>query len=185
CPVEDTGGYTGFEHHLYRVEIAQTKKTEPMFKWSRFNGGLVGRGEFDIPGKKVGITANFQAITTSGLTSFYLETVQYDEDLGHWRVTYGINVTLNADNELDLTGTPFYGDGTLLKPGEPVFFRLWDGIKATAKFPPSDPTANPPVEPKELIDGIQLEFDNAAGKHYRPGDYWTFKVRAGGLENNQ
>ena len=56
CPVVSAGGYTGFEHYLYRIEIANTTGAIPKFKWSQFNGGLVGRGTFQAasggePGK--------------------------------------------------------------------------------------------------------------------------------------
>jgi hypothetical protein len=179
CPVEEGGGYTGFEHHLYRIEIAQVDREEKMFKWSRFNGGLVGRGKFENGNPKVNITDNFQAITTSGLNSFYLEAVEYNESLGHWQVTYGAEVTLNSDNQLEL-GSIFFGNF----PGsdEPVFFRLWDGIKPISEFPLSPPAE----EPKELKDGIRLEFDDiSTGKFYRPGDFWTFEVRAGEITNKQ
>ena len=45
CPVVGGGGYTGFEHHLYRIEIADSPAAAPArFKWSQWNGGLVGRG---------------------------------------------------------------------------------------------------------------------------------------------
>jgi len=48
CPVAADGGYTGFEHQLYRIEIAKTDPpNENLFKWSQFNGGLVGKGDFD------------------------------------------------------------------------------------------------------------------------------------------
>ncbi len=171
CPVEQGGGYTGFEHHLYRIEIAQVDRDEKMFKWSRFNGGLVGRGKFESG--KVNITDNFQAITTSGLTSFYLEAVKYNEVLGHWEVTYGAEVTLNSDNQLDLESTVF---GGVPSANNPVFFRLWDGIKSISKFPLSTSSTGP----TELQYGILLEFDDTnTGKFYRPGDYWTFEVRAG------
>jgi hypothetical protein len=176
CPVEEGGGYTGFEHYLYRIEMAKLDDAVqtangPMFKWSRFNGGLVGRGEFSTSPAKVKITDNFQAITTCGLTSFYLEAVQYDENLGHWQVTCGAEVTLNADNELDLVGTTYYG--SIPTSGGTVFFRLWDGIK------PISPS------PDDLENGISLEFELDPGKHYIPGDYWTFEVRAGGIKNNE
>src|SRR4051794_743991 len=53
CPVPDEGGYTGFEHQLYRVEIADVDAGAPAaFKWSRGNGGLVGRGTW-VPGTGV------------------------------------------------------------------------------------------------------------------------------------
>src|SRR5687768_11155707 len=46
CPVVEGGGYTGFEHNLYRIEMAETGGGAVRFKWSQFNGGLVGRGIF-------------------------------------------------------------------------------------------------------------------------------------------
>lgn len=181
CPVEEGGGYTGFEHHLYRIEMAKTDGADILFKWSRFNGGLVGRGVFSAGPDKVEIKDNFQAITTSGLTSFYLEAVEYSEELGHWQVTFGTTATLNADNELDLTGAPLFG--TMPSSSEAVFFRLWDGIRPISDFPLSPA----PAEPVELETGIgiRLEFDDGAAKLYKPGDYWTFKVRAGGIENQE
>ena len=45
CPLLAGSGYTGFEHNLYRIEIAKVAAAiPPMFKWSQFGGGLVGRG---------------------------------------------------------------------------------------------------------------------------------------------
>src|SRR5262245_38893667 len=43
CPLVAGGGYTGFEHNLYRIEIADVNSGPPMFKWSQYNGGIVGR----------------------------------------------------------------------------------------------------------------------------------------------
>lgn len=187
CPMEQAGGYTGFEHHLFRIEIAKTKHSEPMFKWSRFNGGLVGQGKFYISGTdhKVTVTDNYQPITTCGLSSFYLEALQYDELHGHWQVIYGAGATLNGDNELELSTTPDYG--TLPGSTDPLFFRLWDGIKRISTFVP----ANPPDPSVELTDssgsgeGILLRFDKGTADAYLPGDYWNFEVRAGGIKNNK
>ncbi len=178
CPVVEGGGYTGFEHHLYRIEMAHVNSGSPvMFKWSQFNGGLVGRGIFDATSgsEKVQITANLQPIITSGLNEFYLEAVEYDQNLGHWKVTYGAEVTLNSDNEIDLPATPMFG--AIPATGNTVFFRLWNGIQAISAFPVG--AAN------ELRDGIRLEFEAAAGANYTPGDYWTFPVRAGEIQNPQ
>src|SRR5437764_8627220 len=35
CPVVGGGGYTGFEHNLYRIEIADTNGGPVRFKWSQ------------------------------------------------------------------------------------------------------------------------------------------------------
>ncbi|HEY8610472.1 MAG TPA: hypothetical protein VIL69_04175, partial [Roseomonas sp.] len=59
----------------------------------------------------------------------------------------------------------------------PIFFRLWDGIEGVADF--TDATA-----PRELRDGIRLVFDTpGASATYRPGDAWTFDLRAGEIGN--
>jgi hypothetical protein len=181
CPVVAGGGYTGFEHHLYRIEIAQVDAATPMFKWSQFNGGLVGRGLFDAVNRQVQITANLPAITSSGLSEFYLEAVQYQTNVGFWRVTYGATVTLNNDNELELPVTPTYGSiPTPSDPANPaIFFRLWNGIRPITDFP----VVVAPTEPNPLADGIRLAFDAAATGNYTPGDYWTFTVRAGEISN--
>ncbi|MGQ3685431.1 MAG: DUF6519 domain-containing protein [Candidatus Loosdrechtia sp.] len=180
CPVVEGGGYTGFEHNLYRIEIAKVKSGSPaMFKWSQMNGGLVGRGRFDDANKKVTITANLQAIITSGLDGFYLEAVEYDADFGHWKVTYGAEVTLNSDNEIELPVTEIFG--SVPHSDKTVFFRLWNGIRAIADFP--EVTA--PAEPNELRDGIRLEFEDPSTASYVDGDYWIFPVRAGEIKNEK
>ncbi|NJP22605.1 MAG: hypothetical protein HC763_30470 [Hydrococcus sp. CRU_1_1] len=97
---------------------------------------------------------------------------------GFWRVTYGAEVTLNGD---DLAvSNERYVESAL--PSGKVFFRLWNGISAIASFP----KVTPPAEPNLLRDGIRLEFDNPNTiTYYRPGDYWTFKVRAGEIINDE
>jgi hypothetical protein len=174
CPVAEGGGYTGFEHNLYRIEIAETDGSTALFKWSQFNGGLVGRGLFDAATERVTITANLQAIVTSGLDDFYLETREYDDALGRWRVTYGAGVTLNDANELVLPAVPNFG--AVPAPGAAVFFRLWNGIREIADFPVAP-------DPTPLQDGIRLAFQADALGRYTAEDYWTFPVRAGEITN--
>ncbi len=179
CPVMEGGGYTGFEHSLYRIEIARLNSgASPMFKWSGFNGGLVGRGKFDAAAQKVVITANLQPIITSGLDGFYLEAVEFDKELAHWEVTYGAKVTLNSDNEIELPATALFG--SIPASGPSVFFRLWNGIEEISDFPFSTSSNSA----KTLINGIRLEFDIGGGMDYKAGDFWTFKLRAGGIGNS-
>jgi hypothetical protein len=170
CPTVAGGGYTGFEHNLYRIEIANVDSGPAMFKWSQYAGGLVGRGHFDAATKEVAIKANTQAIINSGLSSFYLEAVEYDKLLGHWRVTYGADATLN--NNILIIGAERFG--TI--PNNPndtdtSFFRLWNGIEEIQNFTSDDELPN--------NVGINLDFEAPAGSNYVPGDYWTFPVRAG------
>lgn len=177
CPVTADGGFTGFEHQLYRVEIALTNKTESYFKWSQFNGGLVGRGRFDTTNDAVDILSNKNAILYSGLTDFYLEAVKFDEDKGCWQVVYGAKVSLDNDGKLTLPANPadVFLDLSEIANNETAFFRLWNNIEAIDEF--SSDT--------ELQDGIFLNFEDDAEGKYTPQDYWTFQVRAGDVENNQ
>jgi hypothetical protein len=176
CPVVGGGGYTGFEHHLFRIEIAETGGGAVRFKWSQENGGLAGRGRFDatVNPAHVTIDAGRAAIVHSNVTEFYLEALQYDELAGTWNVVYGAMATLTPDNDLDLTAPPVFG--TLPSTSDPVFFRLWNGIENLTGFTNA-------LAPVELQDGIRLVFDAPANGNYRPGDYWTFPVRAGEIAN--
>lgn len=174
CPLEAGGGYTGLEHYLYRIEVASPGSTgASRFKWSRFNGGLVGRGSFAPSGLPnagtVAILANAPAIDTCGLSTFWLEALAFDAAVGVWTVVFSANASHAVDGLLALTNTSGAWPG-----GGVAFFRLWDGIAAVQPFAGATPTP--------LVDGIELHFDAplADGSNYRPGDYWAFPVRATG-----
>lgn len=179
CPLVEGGGYTGFEHNLYRIEIADVNAATPMFKWSQYNGGIVGRGRFDstvTPGT-VTVHANLQAIINSGLTSCYLEALEFDPspvgNLGHWRVSYGANATVGADGIITLDNATTFG--AVPASTDDVFFRLWNGIALVNDFSGGLVA---------LQDGILLDFDAVAPGKYTPRDYWTFAVRAGEIKND-
>ena len=173
CPVVMGGGYTGFEHFFYRIEIAAVNSAQPAsFKWSQFNGGLVGRGQLiTTPSNRITIRANHAAIVNSGLTSFYCEVISYDADRGTWNATFGADVTLSG-GDLIIGAVRL---GAFAASTDTVFFRLWNGIKSISDFDAATP--------KELLDGIQLKFDAPTASNYTPGAYWTFKVRAGEITN--
>ncbi len=168
CPVVRGGGYTGLEHDLYRIEIADVDSSAAMFKWSQWNGGLVGRGMYDAAAKKLSLIAGDQAILRSGLTAFYLEALVFDASLRRWRVAYGAPGTLDTNGEIDLSQAAKFGAPP--PATDSWFVRIWNGLRAASDFPSG--------AAKELRDGIRLEL---AGTLVA-GDYWTFPVRAG-LDN--
>ncbi|MFX0095370.1 MAG: DUF6519 domain-containing protein, partial [Candidatus Hodarchaeota archaeon] len=180
CPMEAWSGYIGLEHRLYRVEVARTTNNSgdeefpPVrFKWSRYNGGLVGRGKFLQDEKKVKITSNLKAILGSKSTEFYMEIVQYNSNFGFWEPTFGATVVLTDDNTLSFAaGQTFLN---LNRDRDNVFFRLWDGIEQISDYEGD--------EPNYLEAGIRLKFDRTKG-NFRPGDYWVFPVRAMMKEKN-
>jgi len=173
CPVVEGGGYTGFEHSFYRIETIEGPGLG-RFKFSQFNGGLVGRAKFVAP-DRAEIEANLQAITSCGLPSFYLEALDFDSGLGVWRVVYAAeNVTIDAEDRLVLP----MGPGTQPLPAGSFFIRLWNGVRAISDFPAG-------ANLSELQDGILLGFDLGAAGGYPAGSYWTFSVRAAGVGNEE
>jgi hypothetical protein len=177
CPLPVGGGYSGFEHALYRIEIADVPSGSPSaFKWSRENGGLTGRGTFNPGGPNtITITANLVAITTANQATFYVEIEQWDTTHGNWQVVCGGNATLN-NGTLSFTGAAAYGTYPAAQGN--VFFRLWEGISPVSAFPIQ-------ANPNELENGIFLQFDPDGPAVYRARDYWVFPVRAGGISNPQ
>jgi hypothetical protein len=180
CPVPDSGGYTGFEHYLYRIEIASpTAANQARFKWSQFNGGLVGRGRFTAGGAPntgtVAITANNPMINQSGLDAFYLEALAFDPAFGHWRIVCTANATLVSSDTLSLTAV-----SGAWPAGTSGFFRLWNGIELVSNH------LTGLVIPNPFNDGIRLEFEPALANNanYTPGDYWTFPARAASVASD-
>lgn len=178
CPVQAGGGYTGFEHFLYRIEIAPPDAGgNARFKYSRFNGGLVGRGVFDSAVDEILIHANDQMINLSQLTDFYLEVLAPgpSSDPGRWRVVMTADASLIADGRLSLTNIQGAWPGL---PTDEAFFRLWDGIRLVQDFPTGLAQPNP------LEQGIRLAFEPPAADlgNYRQGDFWSFPVRAAGVD---
>ena len=184
CPVDAGGGYTGFEHFLYRIEIAEPDASnDARFKWSRFAGGLVGRGAINTAGDEVTITANDQMINQCGLTEFYLEALKESDDGGRWEVTFSAKATLGSDGKLSLSSIAGDQPGNTTwpasAPDNSAFFRLWDGVKFIKNL-----QTGLPEDQRKLENGIILDFDPplADNSNYRPQDYWTFPVRAAGVK---
>ncbi|MES9852190.1 MAG: DUF6519 domain-containing protein [Candidatus Thiodiazotropha sp. L084R] len=174
CPLQAGGGYSGFEHFLYRIEIAEPGANGARFKYSRFNGGLVGRGSYDAAEEKILIRANAPMINLSQLNEFYLEVLASGDadDPGHWTVTLTASASLEEGGDLlSLTDISGYWPGA---ESDEAFIRLWDGVREIGDF----------VSTSELEQGIELSFDAPASDlgNYRPGDFWTFPVRAAGVD---
>ncbi|SFA78529.1 hypothetical protein SAMN05421688_0868 [Poseidonocella pacifica] len=178
CPVQAGGGFTGFEHFFYRIEIATPDGIgNARFKYSRFNGGLVGRGTFDNVTNEIAIRANALMISLSQLSDFWVEVLAPGpaEDPGQWHSVLTADATLAGSDRLSLSNISGAWPGL---PADEAFFRLWDGVRLIQDFPTGLAT------PNELELGIRLAFDaaNVDGGNYRPGDFWTFPARAAGVD---
>jgi len=175
CPLNASGGYSGFEHQLYRIEILDTGGGPAAFKWSRVNGGLAGRGAFDPATQTIAIDANLAAVNSYSQSNFYLEIEAWDANFGFTRTVAGSAATLNA-GVLQLNAAA--SQGAYPTVAGDVFFRLWDGTSLVSVYPLS-------ATPALLENGIQLQFDPDGAGKYLPGDYWIFPVRAQGISNPQ
>jgi len=178
CPVQMGGGFTGFEHSFYRIEIATPDAGgNARFKWSRFNGGLVGRGSFDSVLNEIILRANAQMIALSQLSDFHVEVLAPGpaNDPGQWIVAMTADATLVGSDRLSLANIEGAWPGL---PTTEAYFRLWDGRRPIQDFPTGL------ASPNELELGIRLEFDPPAADNgnYRLGDYWTFPARAAGVD---
>jgi hypothetical protein len=185
CPVVEAGGFHRIRTSSVPHRDRDTDRPSPeaYFKWSHFNGGLVGTGDFDAVNRKVTIIGNKNAILYSGLSNYYLEALDYDPAQRYWKVVYGAIATLGADGTISLPD-PIATPGQIFKgsipPAPPAgkkrFFRLWNGIERVNTFVPAL---------KDLPDllGIVLRFEPEGVGEYTPGDFWTFEARAGGIGN--
>ncbi len=174
CPVQAGGGYSGFQHHLFRMEVASPNADgDVRFKYSRFNGGLVGRGTFDNVLDQIIVLANDQMINLCGLDSFFLEVLSPDASGTHWQVVMEADASSIGDGVLSLNNIAgaWPGVGT-----DEAFFRLWDGTALIQTFATGAPV--------DFELGLRLEFDPPAANHsnYRAGDYWAFPLRTAGTD---
>src|ERR1035438_9505633 len=147
--VKELARHISDDYQGQTIQALAVLENASMFKWSRENGGLAGRGTFNPGPNTLTITANLVAITTANQPGFYVEIEQWDPSLGHWQVVCGGNATSNNDT-LTFTGAPGYGAYPAAQ-GD-VFFRLWDGLASISAFPIQ-------ASPNQLENGIFLQFD--------------------------
>jgi hypothetical protein len=188
CILSQTGGYTGLENRLYRVEIhTQGPMGTAQFKWSRDN---------------VSVVAAVTAISASGGTNTLLNVTTLGRD-SVLRFNAGDWVEVLDDNceflgvaghlakivappdiaNLTLTINPpipaGFGDFNPGDPGRHTRVRRWDG-RADLNSDVNAATGLIAVSagPIDLEDGIQVSFsDDPVGGNFKAGDYWIFAAR--------
>lgn len=169
CDVPVSGGYTGLENQLYRVEI-QAVGADPRFKWSRDNASLAARLEL------VDVTANVLMLSTLGRDpARSLDNAPWLELLSEADVLAGRAGLLIskfekiADDRIvikdpAISGAQLTELDTTLKSGGSVIVRAWDGVEAAV-----------PGTAISLENGLSLRFQKV---DFRVGDYWQFSVRS-------
>ena len=172
CPLETGGGYTGFEHYLYRIEIASRRPIGALQVVAVQRRPDRTRHVHDGVAKTVHDQRERPGDQLLRAHELLSRSAQRNE-LGCWELTY----CRRRDAHARRRARPHRRLGHLAGAGVDTFFRLWNGIALVTDFPTGQ------VDPKELKDGMRLVFEAPAAdlSNYTPGDYWTFPVRAAGV----
>ncbi len=174
CIVPPSGGYTGLEQQLYRVEIDDAgelggSSSAPTFKWSRDNGSIV----FPI-----------QSIANGKIT---LTTARHDTALGFGPDQW-IEITDDRHNLLALPGTLAritkvenlvltVDTANAIPPGALSDVDLALHAKVRRWDSPGLPDVSVPAGNDHFLpldDGVEVKFENGT---YRTGDYWMIPAR--------
>ncbi|MDP9288851.1 MAG: DUF6519 domain-containing protein [Thermoproteota archaeon] len=160
------GGYTGFEHALYRIEVHDPGNLDQAtFKWSRFNGAIVTK-LIDISGQKLSIDKPL-ALTNG-------QWVEIIDDRHELWGKPGTLIKLATVEENKIT---FYADSV---KGDPLTVenypkelnpkvRKWDSDGPVKVQIPPDNNGYIPLE-----DGVEIKFEPGS---YHAGDYWFIPSR--------
>jgi hypothetical protein len=159
CSVPSGGGYRRLENQLYRVEVHDASKAEPLMKWSRDNGSIASKVKSIDTGALTIVVVDEGRDDVLGFGAAAWVELTDDERVLRGEagslfevltVAGGSVVVKNPDNLSLVTGT----NATL---------RRWDGVVALGA-----------ATPTELEDGVQVEID---GGTFEVGDYWMIPAR--------
>lgn len=184
CDINPSGGYTGLENRLYRVEVHASGTlggaTRATFKWSRDNASLAARVTA-MTGAGTRWTLTVSSTGPDAWTRFstgdHLELLDDDIELamrergtGGWMATVvsadHTNETIEVDGSLS---------GFTVRPERHPRIRRWDRPELSSTEPlVRDVSAGTPLT---IEHGIKITFNGAAGDTLRAGDYWVFEAR--------
>jgi hypothetical protein len=192
CILSQTGGYTGLENRLYRVEIhvagtldGAGGTTQAQFKWSRDNASVVAA----VTGISAsGGTNSLLNVTTLGrddVLRFNVgDWVEILDDYTEFQGIAGYLVKiLNTDAaNLTITVNPPVPAAFNFNPGDPTRHtrvRRWDGrADVNSDVNASSGLILVGAGPIAIEQGIQVSFSvNPAGGSFKVGDYWIFAAR--------
>ena len=180
CPVVGGGGYTGFEHHLYRIEIADTR---------RRHGALQVVAVERRPRRSRPLRRHRDAAArdhrrrprgdrASRACRLLPRGAAVRRARGH------LERRLRRDGHAQRRPRPGAGrrrrrSARCPSTTDSVFFRLWNGIADDRRV-----HQRRALRSSCATASGSCSTPPAAG-NYRPGDYWTFPVRAGEIANPQ
>ncbi len=174
CDLTPTGGYSGLENRLYRVEIHKAgNSATATFKWSRDNGAVLYPAA-SVAESGGGAAPRRVRLLQAGRDAFLSirrgDWVEVTSDTRDLALQPG---TLTQVEDLDQAGTILIltDDVSAHFAEQGLKVRRWD-----------QPSGAIPLTPGPILleDGIRVSF--AAGS-YASGDYWTFAARAAVRDN--
>ena len=182
CEINPSGGYTGLENRLYRVEVhadgALGGGVRAKFKWSRDNASLAARvAAIEQSGTHWTITVSSTGPDT--WTRFdhgdHIELI--DDDVEFAMRDKGVGGVMMTVVSVDHANQVLVVDANLsaftLHPARHPRIRRWDSAS------PNEPTVRDVAAgvPAVLENGIAITFDGAATDTLHAGDYWVFEAR--------
>ena len=174
CLLAESGGYTGLENRLYRVEIhSGGNLDESTFKWSRDNGSIAYSISEFIPNPD----------NPSECFKVQLKQLGRDQVLkikiGDWLEIIGDNTDLDVDNAGTLARVEDVDEAQrILTLGVDVASHKNESHPKVRRWDTGIDTTTPPTPVSgdfiDLEDGIQISF---SGVNFKVGDYWVFDAR--------
>ena len=182
CVIDPSGGYTGLENRLYRVQIYKSGVVDPTggtvatFVWSKDNASV--GANLVSPITHVSATECQLAVTTVGrdktLRFQVNDVLEVLDDFVEWSIretnqggTFVTVTSVDAEN-LTINVTPdISGTFTVVSAQHPRI-RKWEALP--------QPTNNGTAIALGT-EGVTITFGATAAATLRAGDYWTFCAR--------
>ncbi len=191
CTIGARGGYNGADNRLYRVEIHRGGPAgTATFKWSRDNAAFAAEWSA-LDGGSVLTISNagrdadqaFAAGDWIEITDEGLELEESPGTLARLTAVQGNSLTIDPDTlrHFDGAGGPNSPGGRALDPAEfqrgVRRVRRWDMVGAAGDIVTPAADVDPDAAWVELESGVQIRFDDDAGRTYRSGEYWLIPAR--------
>jgi hypothetical protein len=198
CLVATTGGYTGLENQLYRIEIHDSGTLgSATFKWSRDNASVVTPVEEFVSDTLVRVKSLGRDAVLGFAEDQWVELTDDHREFAQLSGEMLKIKKVDPDNETLLFTKPVPSH---LKPGgdgdtpaaRHTRIRRWDQAKIVRESnggaitnldatgaSGTIPVPNSPAVRVVLENGLSVSFNaDPVGGAFRPGDYWTFAARS-------
>ena len=186
CIINPTGGYTGIENRLYRVEIHRagtlsgTGGTQrAQLKWSRDNASLVAAVQSIV---NVSATESVITVSSTGRDSWMRFSLNDYIELIDDSIEFALRDTGNGGRIMQVIAEPNHATGEIrvnqslstfaVAANRNPRIKRWDAVGA--QTPVRDVNNGTAIA---LEEGISVTFGGGASDTLHAGDFWVFAAR--------